>query len=108
MRRRFVKGGPVVETGTERCIPADVVPPSHLVLEEPAEKQALCARRFHHEPVVQQRRVDDEMIEHRAERGGCGKFLIRLGRYQGVVREHTRVVQQFFAFDFRPRDVLQA
>lgn len=108
MRRRFMQGCPVVETGTERGVPSDVVPPPHLVFEEPAEKQALCAGRLHHEPVVQQGRVDDEVIEHCAERCGCGKFLIGLSGNQSVVREHTGVVQEFLAVDFRPRDVLQA
>ena len=45
-------------------VPADVVPPAHLVLEESRQQQALRACRFHHFAVVLQAGVEHEMVEH--------------------------------------------
>src|ERR1700720_3100166 len=43
VRGLFLNGRPAEKTGAQLCIPADVVPPAHLILEEPRQHQALRA-----------------------------------------------------------------
>ena len=65
LERLLVKRGPAEETRAQLGIPADVVTSAHLVLEESRQEQALRARCFHHEAVVQQCRVGHEVVEDR-------------------------------------------
>ena len=88
-------------------VPADVVPPAQLVLEESGKQQALGACRFHHRAVVPQARVEHEMVEHLGERGRRRQIDRRVCGDPGVMREHTGVVQQFLVIDGGFRHLLQ-
>ena len=95
----FLNGRPAEETRAQLGIPADVVPPAHLILEEPRQQQALRARRFHHQAVVQQGRVGHKMVEDHAEIRGSRPIDVRLCGYLSVVRQHAGVVEQFLSID---------
>lgn len=108
VRRRFLQCRAAVEAGAERRVPADVVPAPHLILKKAGEEQTLRSGDFHHQPVLQQRRVEYKMIEDRAESCRSGHLLIGFGGDERVVRQHAGVVQQLLAIDCRPGDVLKA
>ena len=99
-------GGPAEETRSQLGIPTDVVPSTHLVLEESCQEQALGARRFH-QAVVQQGRVRHEMVEDRAEVPRSRHIEVGLGRYLGIVRQQAGVVEQLLSIDRGLGDVLQ-
>jgi hypothetical protein len=71
----LVKGRPSEETRAQLGIPADVVPSTHLVLEKSRQEQALCARRFHHQTVVQQGRVGHKWSKTALRFAGAGKSM---------------------------------
>src|SRR5713101_2377067 len=83
MSGAFLKGGLAKKTRAQLGIPTDVVPSTHLVLEESRQEQALCARRFHHQAVVQQSRVKHKMVEDGAEIRGSRQIDVGLCRYLG-------------------------
>ena len=68
--RLFVNRGSSEKARTQRGIPMDVMPSTHLIFEESREKQALRSRRFQHQTVVRQGGIQYEMVEDRAETGG--------------------------------------
>ena len=79
---------------------------THLVLEKSRQQEALRARRFHHQAVVLQGRVDHEVVEDRAEIRGSRHIDVGLGGHLGIVRQQTGVVEQFLAIDDGLGDVL--
>ena len=82
-----MKGRPAEKTRAQFGMPANVVTSTHLVLEESRQQHALCARRFHHQAVVQQGRVRYKMVEDRAEINGSRHIDVGLCGYLGVVRQ---------------------
>ena len=60
----FQIGSPPEKSDPQARVPADVVPPAQLVLEESGKQQALGTCRFHHRAVVPQARIEHEMVEH--------------------------------------------
>ena len=98
---------PAEETGAEFRIPANVVPPAHLILEESRQQEALGAGGFHHHGVVEQRRINHEVIEDVAEVRRGRKIDRGLRRYLSVVSQHTGVVEEFPSIDAGSRDILQ-
>ena len=75
------------------------MPLAHLIFEEPRQQQALRARRFHHQAVVQQGRVGYKMVEDGAEIRGSRPITVGLCGYLSVVRQHAGVVEQFLSID---------
>ena len=103
----FQSGRPAEKADAQLRVPADVVPPAQLVLEESGQQQALGACRFHHRAVVPQARVEHEMVEHLGECGRRRQIGRRVRGDPGVVREHTGVVQQFLVINGGFRHLLQ-
>jgi hypothetical protein len=106
--RLLLKGGPAEETRPQLGIPADVVPWTHLVLEQSHQQQTLCPRGFHHQPVVHQRRVNHKMVEDRAEICGSRQIDVGLRRCLSVVRQQAGVVEQLLSVDGGLGEVLKA
>ena len=104
----FMEGRPAEETGAQLCVPADVVPLAHLILEEPRQQEALRARHFHHQAVAEQGRVRHKVVEQRAEIRGSGPFGVGLRGDLSVVRQHTGVVKQLLSIDTGLGDVPEA
>ena len=100
-------GSTAEETDAQLRVPADVVPSAQLVLEESGQQQALGACRFQHAAIVPQTRVEDEMVKHLGERGGRRQIDRGTRGYPSVVREHTRVVEQFVTINGGFRHLLQ-
>ena len=59
----------------------------------------MCARRFHHQTVVQQGRVRHKMVEHRAEIPRSRHIDLGLCRDLGIVRQQAGVVEQLLSID---------
>src|SRR5713226_10459400 len=98
-RGLFLNGRPAEKTRAHLGIPAYVVPPAHLIFEEPRQQQALRARRFHHQAVVQQGRVGYKMVEDHAEIRGSRPIDVGLCGYLSVVRQHAGVVEQLLSIN---------
>jgi hypothetical protein len=98
-------GRPAEKADPQVRVPAEVVPSAQLVLEESGQQQALGSCRFHHCVIVPQARVEHEMVEHLGEGGGGRQIDRGVRGYPSVVREDTRVVQQFLMINgwFRHR-----
>ena len=108
LRRGSFQSGRLAEKPDAQVgVPADIVSPAQLVLEESGKQQALGTRRFHHRAVVLQARVEHEMVEHRGECGRRCQIDRRVCRYLSVMREHTGVVQEFLVIDGGSRHLLQ-
>ena len=75
MRRRLEARCLSEEGRAQFGIPPDVVPPSHLVLEEPCQQQTLSSGRLNQHAVVLLRAAQHESIEHRAEVGRSRQIL---------------------------------
>jgi hypothetical protein len=71
------------------------------------QQQTLCPRRFHHHPVVQQRRVSDKLVEDRAEIRGSWHVDVGLRGYLRIVRQQAGVVEQLLSIDGGLGDVLK-
>src|SRR5207302_299596 len=95
----FLNSRPAKKTCAQFGVPANVVPPAHLILEEARQQQTLRSRGFHHETVVQQRRVGHKMIEDPAEIRRSWQVDVRLCGYLSVVRQHASVIKQFLSID---------
>ena len=96
---RLVKCRAAEKTRAQLGIPADVVPSTHLVLEESRQQEALGACHFHHQAVAQQGGVRHKMVEDRAEIRGSWPFDVGLCGYLSIVRQHTGVIKQLFSID---------
>ena len=107
-RGLFMDGRPAEETGAQLCVPSDVVPLAHLILEEPRQQEALRARHFHHQAVAEQGSVRHKVVEQRAEIPGSGPFSVGLRGYLSVMRQHTGVVKQLLSIDSGLGDVPEA
>jgi len=104
----FLNGRAAEETRTQLGIPADVVPPTHLVLEESRQQQTLCSRRFHHQPVMQQYGATHKMVEDHAKIRGSRHIDVGLRGYLRVVRQQAGVVEQLLSIDAGLGQVLKA
>ena len=101
-------GGAGEKADPQARVPADVVPPAQLVLEESRQQQALRTCGFHHRAIVTQAGVEHEVVEHLSE----GRRRRQIGRRvrgdPGVMREHTGVVKQLLVINGRSRHLPQA
>ena len=104
---RFLKRRTAEKTGAQLRVPPDVVPGTHLILEEPRQQQTLRPGGFHQQPVVPRCRIRHEQIEDRAETRWRPKVDGWMCGNLGVVRKHARVVEQLLAVDGRLGHVLQ-
>ena len=96
-RRVLPHRGTREKAGTELRVPSDVVLPTHLVLKETCEQQALRPGGLHHGTVTLEGGVQDEVVKHGPEGFGGGHLAVSLRRHLGVVRQHAGVVEQLLA-----------
>ncbi len=99
---------PAEESGAKFRVPADVVPPAHLLFEESRQHQALGAGGFHHDAVLPQSGVRNEMIEDRAEIRRRREIDGGVRGHLGVVRQHAGVVEQLRLIYVGSGHILQA
>ena len=71
--------------------------PTHLVLKETCEQQALRPGGLQHGAVTLEGGVQDEVVKHGPEGFGGGHLAVSLRRHLGVVRQHAGVVEQLLA-----------
>lgn len=106
-RRLLLRGGAAEEACAQLRVPANGMPVTHLILEEPGEQEALRRGRFHHLAVVVRGGVDDELIEYRAQPREHRHAVGRGGRDQRVMCEDARVVQELVRLHRGVADVPQ-